>query len=128
MNIQQAKGLEVYKAQGFFIIISTTYNHYIINIIMLQISTIISTIILRWNWIQVDIQIKKGSNVIYSAIPKSWEWLTINCVINIVGGVLLWFCIFKGERLHDDYIKLYKLGICITMQKIVQIFFSCSIF
>jgi hypothetical protein len=47
MNIQQAKGLEVYKAQGFFIIISTTYNHYIINIIMLQISTIISTIILR---------------------------------------------------------------------------------
>jgi hypothetical protein len=48
MNIQQAKGLEVYKAQGFFIIISTTtYNHYIINIIMLQISTIISKIILR---------------------------------------------------------------------------------
>jgi len=48
---------------------------------------------------------------------KSWEGLTINCVINVVKIVMPSFYIFGGERLRDDYIKLYKLGTCMAMQK-----------
>jgi hypothetical protein len=60
---------------------------------------------------------RRKSNAIYNIIPKSWEWLTINYAINVVGGVLLSFYIFKGERLKDDYIKLYKPSIYMVMQK-----------
>jgi hypothetical protein len=60
---------------------------------------------------------RRGSNVIYNTIPKSREWLIVNCVINAVGGILLSFYIFKGERLRDDYKRLYKLGTCMAMQK-----------
>ncbi len=38
-------------------------------------------------------------------------------MVNVVGGVLFGFYIFKGERLKDDYIKLCKLGICMAMPK-----------
>jgi hypothetical protein len=61
--------------------------------------------------------VKKRSNVVYNTIPKSWEWLTINCVVNVARGVLLGFYIFKGEKLQDDYIKFCKLGTCMAMQK-----------
>jgi hypothetical protein len=60
---------------------------------------------------------RKGSNVVYNTIPKSWEWLTINCVMNVIRGVLLGFYIFKGEKLQDDDIKFCKLGTCMVMQK-----------
>jgi hypothetical protein len=103
----------------FIIIFTTTYNHYIVTQLCYKLTQLLAQLFLDEIGVQVDIQIKKGSNVIYSAIPESREWLTINCVINIVGGVLLWFYIFKGEKLHYDYIKLYKAGICISMQKIV---------
>jgi len=56
-------------------------------------------------------------NAIYNIIPKSWEWLTINYEINVVGGVLPNSYIFKGEKLKDDYIKLYKPSICMVMEK-----------
>jgi hypothetical protein len=61
---------------------------------------------------------RKGSNAIYSTIPKSWEWLIINYTINVAEGVPPNFYIFRGERLRDDYIRLYKLGSCMAMQKI----------
>jgi hypothetical protein len=60
---------------------------------------------------------RRKSNAVYNIIPKSWEWLTINYAINFVGGVLLGFYIFKGERLKDDYIKLYKPSTWMVMQK-----------
>jgi hypothetical protein len=41
----------------------------------------------------------KGSNVVYSTIPKSQQWLTINYAVNVAKGVLLRFYIFKGEKL-----------------------------
>jgi hypothetical protein len=41
----------------------------------------------------------------------------VNYVVNVTRGVLFGFYIFKGERLKDDYIKLYKLGICMVMRK-----------
>jgi hypothetical protein len=63
---------------------------------------------------------RRGSNVVYSTIPKSREWLTINCVVNVEGGVLPRFYIFKGERLQDDYIKFCKLGTCMAMQNKVS--------
>ncbi len=59
----------------------------------------------------------KGSNAIFSTIPKFREQLTINYVINDVGGVLHGFYIFRGERLRDDYTKPYKPNICMVMQK-----------
>jgi hypothetical protein len=49
---------------------------------------------------------------------KSWEGLIINYAINVVKNVLHGFYIFRGERLRDDYVKLYKLGTCMAMQKI----------
>jgi hypothetical protein len=36
------------------------------------------------------------------------RWLDVNYAVNVVGGVLLGFYIFKGDRLKDNYIKLYK--------------------
>ncbi len=74
-------------------------------------------------WIQVGRQsgarflARRRSNVVYSTIPKFGEWLTINCVVNAIESVLPSFYIFKGERLRDDYIKLYKLNTCMAMQK-----------
>jgi hypothetical protein len=32
------------------------------------------------------------------------EWLIINYVVNAAKTTLPWFYIFKGERIHDDYI------------------------
>jgi hypothetical protein len=60
---------------------------------------------------------RRRSIAVYNIIPKSQEWLIVNCVVNVVGGVLFGFYIFKGERLKDDYIKLCKLGICMAMPK-----------
>jgi hypothetical protein len=37
---------------------------------------------------------------VYTTIPKSEEWFTANCAFNVVGGFLLAFYIFKGERLQ----------------------------
>jgi hypothetical protein len=41
----------------------------------------------------------------------------MNYVINVTSGFLPWLYIFKGERLHDDYIKLYKPWTCMAMKK-----------
>jgi IS4 transposase len=80
-----------------------------------------------WNYDETRIQVgrqsrarvlaRKRSNAVYSTIPKSWKWLTINYAINVTGGVLLGLYIFKGERLRDDYIALCKPGTCMVMQK-----------
>jgi hypothetical protein len=61
--------------------------------------------------------VRRKFNVIKNAIPKSWEWLIINYVINVAKGVLFGFNIFRGERLRDNYIKSYKTGTCMAMQK-----------
>lgn len=45
------------------------------------------------------------------------KWLTINCVINVTGEVLPRFYIFRGDKLKDDYTKLYKPSTCMAMQK-----------
>jgi hypothetical protein len=47
---------------------------------------------------------------------RSREWLIINCVINVVGITLLRFYIFRGERIHDNYIQLCKPRTCMAMQ------------
>jgi hypothetical protein len=58
----------------------------------------------------VQVLVKRDSNHIYNIIPKSWEWLIMNYVMNVVDEVLPRFYIFKGERLRDDYITFYKIG------------------
>jgi hypothetical protein len=37
-------------------------------------------------------------------------------VVNAIGTTLPRFYIFKGKRIHDDYIELCKLGTCMAMQ------------
>ncbi len=41
----------------------------------------------------------------------------MDCVLNTTRGVIPKLYIFKGERLHDNYIKNYKLGSYMAMQK-----------
>jgi hypothetical protein len=49
---------------------------------------------------------KQGFQQVYNTIPwKSNELLITNYVIIVIREVLLAFCIFKGERICDDYIK-----------------------
>jgi len=40
----------------------------------------------------------------YNTIFKSKEWLIVNCVVNATETSLLGFYIFRGERIHNDYI------------------------
>jgi hypothetical protein len=58
---------------------------------------------------------KRSSHQIYNIIPKSQKWLTLNVVVNIVGGFLSRFYIFVGERIKDNYIKDCKLRTCIVV-------------
>jgi hypothetical protein len=51
---------------------------------------------------------KRGSQQVYNTIPKSREWMIINYIVNAVGGVLLGFYIFRGERTRKDYIQQCK--------------------
>jgi hypothetical protein len=79
-----------------------------------------------WNFDEIQIQIgrqsrarvltKKCSHQVYSTIPKSKEWLTINFAMNALEGLILRFYIFQGERIKDDYIKYYKFGTCMAVQ------------
>jgi hypothetical protein len=79
-----------------------------------------------WNFNEIGIQArrqlgakvltKRGSYQLYNTIPKSKEWLTINCVMNAVGGLIPIFYIFRGERIKDDYIKYCKFGTCMVGQ------------
>jgi hypothetical protein len=42
---------------------------------------------------------------------------SINYVVSATRGVLPKFCIFRGERLRDDYIRLYKPNTYMVMPK-----------
>jgi len=53
---------------------------------------------------------------VYNIIPKCREWLTINYVVNVIGGSILGPHIFLGEKIRDDYIMHYKLGTCMVVQ------------
>jgi hypothetical protein len=54
--------------------------------------------------------VKQGSCDVYITIPKAWEWLTMNCTINVRRFALHVDYIFKGSRIQEDYIKLSRLG------------------
>jgi hypothetical protein len=68
---------------------------------------------------------RRRSNAVYSTIPKSQEWLIINCVVNVTNGSLLSFYFFKGEWLINNYINLCKPGTCMVMQKKAWMIFFC---
>jgi hypothetical protein len=53
--------------------------------------------------------------MVYKAIPKSHEWLIVNCVINIVGTILPGFYNFRGKKLKKNYMKFWKLSTCMAM-------------
>jgi hypothetical protein len=58
---------------------------------------------------------KRGSHMAYKTIPKSHEWLMVNCVINVVGTILQGFYNFRRERLKNNYMKFWKLSTCMAM-------------
>jgi hypothetical protein len=60
---------------------------------------------------------KRGSNIVYSTILKSQEWLTINYVVNAIGLFCQGSTSLEEKTLQDDYIKFYKTGTCMAMQK-----------
>jgi len=74
-----------------------------------------------WNSNETSIQAKKqswtkvfakwGSHHVYNTIPKSKEWMTVNCVVNAKGATFLRFYTFRR-----DYIQLCKLRTCKAMQ------------
>jgi hypothetical protein len=59
---------------------------------------------------------KRGSQQVYNTIPKSKEWMIVNCAINAVGNIF-GFYIFKGERIRKDYIQQCMPGFHMAMQK-----------
>ncbi len=50
----------------------------------------------------------QNSRDVYSTIPKSREWLTINCVVNVTGVALPTFHILKGSRMQKRLHKVMK--------------------
>jgi len=52
--------------------------------------------------------VKQGSCDVYITIPKAWEWLPMNCTINVRSFALHVVYIFKGSRIQE-YIKLSRL-------------------
>jgi hypothetical protein len=50
-------------------------------------------------------------------MPKSRVWLIVNCVIIATGTTLSGFYIFRGGKICDDYIQLYKPGIYMALVK-----------
>jgi len=69
-----------------------------------------------WRLLGAMVLAKQGSHQMYNTIPKSREWLIINCVVNVVGTIMSGFYMFKGEWIHDDYIQFYKPRIYMAMQ------------
>ncbi len=63
----------------------------------------------------VKIIAKKKSHQVYNTIPKSKEWLTIKCVVNVIRGSIPWFYIFQGERIRGDYIMHCKPKTCMVI-------------
>jgi hypothetical protein len=58
---------------------------------------------------------KRGSQQVYNTIPKSKEWMIVNCAINVVGSIFHGFYIFKGERIRKDYIQQCMPGFHMAM-------------
>jgi hypothetical protein len=50
---------------------------------------------------------KRGSQQVYNTILKSRERMTVDCVVNAIGSILLNFYIFKGE-IREDCIQQCK--------------------
>jgi hypothetical protein len=96
------------------------YSQVIIVQIMYGIQSSKQTCIQANKQSKVKVLAKRGSNYIY-IIPKSWEWLIVNYVMNGIGEVLLRFYIFKAERLRNDFIKFYMV-----IQK--KIWMTCFLF
>jgi hypothetical protein len=55
--------------------------------------------------LRTNVSVRKKTNVVYSSIPKSWEWLIIDYTINTTCMVLLGFYIFKTEILKKIIIN-----------------------
>jgi hypothetical protein len=58
---------------------------------------------------------KRSTHGLYNIVPKSYEWLIVNYVINVVKTILPGFYNFKGERLRNNYMKFWKLSTCMAM-------------
>lgn len=58
---------------------------------------------------------ERGPHMVYKTIPKSHEWSIVNCVINVVGTILLGIYNFRRKKLRNNYMKFWKLGTYMAM-------------
>ncbi len=111
MSIHLEKGLDIYKAQGLAL---ATYNSFYENQQSLynkhnyfpnHIWNCDETRIQASRQSNIGVLAKKGSQQVYNIIPKSKEWMIVNCAVNTTRSVFPSFYIFKGERIKEDYIQ-----------------------
>ena len=58
---------------------------------------------------------KKGSKSVHSIIPDQHEWLSVLSSVNVGGGSIPNFYIFKDKRLRMNYIALCEAGVTMAM-------------
>ena len=59
---------------------------------------------------------KRGSRSVPYVFPKSREWITILCCVNVAGQRIPGFYIFKGQKQIKNYIAGCELGACMAAQ------------
>jgi hypothetical protein len=62
-------------------------------------------------------QLGKLVHITQICIKSHLEFKRNRNLVNIVGTTLPTFYIFKGSRMQEDYIRDYRLGTCMAMQK-----------
>jgi hypothetical protein len=54
-------------------------------------------------------------------ISNQWQWLNFFSYVNVVGGYIPYFYIFKGKQMRMDFIAKYELKATMAMQSTVSI-------
>jgi hypothetical protein len=116
-----AEGLKVFKVKGltkeachtFYSNLENMYTHHKYALDHIWNSN--ETIIQVGCQSSARVLARRGSWNVYNTILKSWEWLIVNCVINVARATLLAFYIFKGSRMQENYIWDCRPGICMVM-------------
>ncbi len=110
MSIRLIEQLKVCKAGGFTNNACTSlYNNLLTFYIQHNHSTCDETRIHARQQSKVIFFVKKGSQV-HNSIPKFKEWMSINCVINTVGGFIPRFLYLEGKGLEVIVLKVVRQG------------------
>jgi hypothetical protein len=56
----------------------------------------------------------RGSKNVPKILPKSREWITTLCCVNVVGASIPGFYLFKGKSQLRNYIQNCEVGACMA--------------